>query len=185
MEESNYWKRLAKRRLSRKRLLTGAAGVGVGLAALSLVGCEEEEGAATPSPSPAASPAASPGIPPGVPPLPTITPETLEPVKEGCRGGFARFYGYDAMPLDTYDPHQTQFGPMYAMHSAVFSKVLKYEDIRITTMDTDLAESMPETPDQLTYIIKIRPNVRFHDTEQIRKNFPQTAGRELTAEDVK
>jgi len=185
MEESNYWKRLAKRRLSRRRLLTTAAGVGAGLTALSLVGCEEEEGAATPTPSPAASPAASPGIPPGVPPLPTITPPELEPVKEGCRGGFARFYGYDAMPLDTYDPHQTQFGPMYNMHSAVFSKVLKYDDVRTTTMDTDLAESMPETPDKLTYIIKIRPNVRFHDTENIRKNFPQVAGRQLTAEDVK
>jgi peptide/nickel transport system substrate-binding protein len=189
MEESNYWTRLAKRRLSRRRLLAGTASVGAGLAALSLVGCAEEEGAPGPTPSPAASPepspVASPGLPPGVAPLPTITPPTLEPLKEGCRGGFVRMYGYDPMPLDTYDPHQTQFGPMYGTHSAVFSKVLKYDDIRITAMDTDLAESMPETPDKLTYVIKIRPNVRFHDTEKIRKNFPQVSGRQLTAEDVK
>ena len=32
MEEPNYWTRWAKRRLSRRRLLKGAAGVGAGLA---------------------------------------------------------------------------------------------------------------------------------------------------------
>ena len=39
MEEPNYWTRWAKRRLSRRRLLKGAAGVGAGLAAASVVGC--------------------------------------------------------------------------------------------------------------------------------------------------
>jgi peptide/nickel transport system substrate-binding protein len=52
-------------------------------------------------------------------------------------------------------------------------------------MVTDLAETMPETADKLTYIVKIRPNVRFHDTQKARASFPQVAGRQLTAEDVK
>jgi hypothetical protein len=39
MGEPDYWKRMARRRLSRRRLLTGAAGLGAGLAAASLVGC--------------------------------------------------------------------------------------------------------------------------------------------------
>jgi peptide/nickel transport system substrate-binding protein len=96
-----------------------------------------------------------------------------------------RYYNYDAMPLDTLDPHQTQFGPLYNTHSAIFSKVLKYDDSASCAIDTDLAETIPETADKLTYIIKIRPNVRFHDTDKIRRNFPNTAGRQLTAEDVK
>jgi hypothetical protein len=34
-----YWGRLTNRRLSRRRALAGAAGVGMGCAALSLIGC--------------------------------------------------------------------------------------------------------------------------------------------------
>ncbi len=172
MEESNYWKRLAKRRLSRRRVLAGAASVGAGLAALSLVGCEEEaEKAATPTASPLATPSPAAGLRP------------LEPARS--RGGILRWTGFDPLPLDTLDPHQTQLGPLFNMHSAVFSKVLKYEDVAEGIIGTDLAETMPETPDNLTYVVKIRPNVRFHDSEKIRKDFPQLAGRQLTAEDIK
>ena len=35
VEEPSYWERLSRRRLSRRRLLVGAAGVGAGLAAKS------------------------------------------------------------------------------------------------------------------------------------------------------
>lgn len=173
MVDADYWERWARRRLTRRRLLSGALGAGAGLAAMSLVGCEgEEEG----------TPAT-----PGASPLATGTPASQRPQLEPAtsRGGIIRFYGYDPMPIDTLDPHQTQFGPLYNMHSAVFSKVLKYDDVANCVLDTDLAETIPETADKLTYVIKIRPNVRFHDTDKIRKQFPNTAGRQLTAEDVK
>jgi len=189
MDGSNYWTRWNKRRLSRRRLLTGAASTGAGLAALSLVGCGGGEEAG-PSPSPGASPVASPaatattGVPGtlyhrwGVGPPPPLEPGT-------ARGGVYRWYGYEAMPLDTFDPHQTQFGPTNSMHSAIFSKLLKYWDVYQGVMQPDLAEAIPETPDKLTYVIKIRSGVRFHNTEKMRQQFPQVAGRELTAEDVK
>jgi peptide/nickel transport system substrate-binding protein len=172
MAESNYWERWTRRQLTRRRLLSGALGAGAGLAAISLLGCEGDEGAPA---NPGASPAA------------TGTPASQRPELEPAtsRGGIGRYFNYDAMPLDTLDPHQTQFGPLYNMHSAVFSKVLKYDDTASCTLDTDLAETMPETADKLTYVIKIRPNVRFHDTDKIRQKFPNTAGRQLTAEDVK
>ncbi len=187
MEESSYWKKLARRRLSRRRLLTGAASIGTGLAALSLVGCaEEEKGPPAASPSPGASPTASPQATPspnvfhrwGVGP-----PPPLEPA--GTRGGTVRWFGFEAMPLDTLDPHQTQFGPTGSTHSAIFSKVLKYHDAYQGVVEPDLAEALPETPDNLTYVIKIRRGVRFHNTDKMREQFPQVAGRELTAEDVK
>jgi len=43
----------------------------------------------------------------------------------------------------------------------------------------------PEQPDELTYIFKIRDDIFFHDTPDIRKRYPSLAGRQLTAEDVK
>jgi peptide/nickel transport system substrate-binding protein len=189
MDESNYWQRLAARRLSRRRLLAGAAGTGAGLAALSLVGCGGggEEKPQAGSPSPGATAAASPSGTPsssrifhrwGAGPHPP-----LEPLK--TRGGILRWFGLEAITLDTFDPHQTQFGPLFSTHAAVFSKVLKYRNAYQGIMERDLAEAMPETPDQLTYIVRIRPDVRFHDTEKIRQAFSDTAGRQLTAEDVK
>jgi ABC-type transport system substrate-binding protein len=89
------------------------------------------------------------------------------------------------MTLDTFDPHQTQFGPTYSMHSLVFSKLLKYWDAYHGIRQPDLAEAIPEMPDNLTYVIKIRDGIRFHDTDKARQLFPQVAGRQLTAEDVK
>ena len=183
MEESNYWTRWAKRRLSRRRLLKGAAGVGVGLAAASVVGCGggDEGPAATTSPS--GSPAGTGTAVATGTAAATGTPFVLEPAK--TRGGTLRWFGWDPVTLDTIDPHQTQLGPAYNMQGAVFSKVLKYEDEYEGVIGTDLAETVPEVVDKTTYVIKIRPNVFFHDTERIRKDFPEVAGRQLTAEDVR
>ena len=178
MDERDYWQRLAARRLSRRRLLVGAAGTGAGLAALSLVGCgggEEKPPSGSPSPGATAAPSASPtgssrifhrwGAGPHPP---------LEPLK--TRGGVLRWFGFEAMALDTFDPHQTQFGPLFSTHAAVFSKVLKYQDAYRGIMERDLAEAMPETPDELTYIVRIRPDVRFHDTEKIRPSGRRRTG---------
>jgi len=174
MEEPGYWERLNKRRLSRRRLLVGAAGVGAGLAVASLISCGGgKEGPAGPSGSSAAT----------ATPFPFGVPDTREPATS--RGGTYRYYSFDPAPLDSFDPHQTQFGPIYNMHSAVFSKLLRYEDVYQGVIVPDLAETMPETPDRLTYVVKIRPDVRFHDTEKVRQSFPQVAGRQLTADDVK
>jgi len=186
MDEATYWKKLSRARLSRRRLLTRAAGLGGGLAALSLAGCNEKE-----SPPSGASPTT--GASAQGSPQPAVggvhhrwgadPPPPLEPVK--TRGGVLRWFGSEAITLDTFDPHQSQFGPIFSTHSAVFSKILKYEDACRGVMVTDLAEAMPETPDQLTYVIKVRPDVRFQDTDSIRAKFPEVAGRQLTAEDVK
>src|SRR3989441_3803173 len=81
---------------------------------------------------------------------------------------------------------------MYANLSSVFSKLYMYRSHIEPTHENivpDLAESAPEivepAPDTLTYVVKLRQGVKFHDTPEIRKNFPQVAGRELTAEDIK
>jgi peptide/nickel transport system substrate-binding protein len=161
---------MQRTRVSRRRALGGAAALGVGVAAIGLVGCSDsnDKGSGTPG---ASNPSASP------------TAMQSEAMK--TTGGIYRFFGFDPLALDTFDPHQTQFGPMYNMHSAVFSKVLQYDDDANQVMSTDLADGMPEQPDELTYIVKIRQGVKFHDNARARSNFPNVAGRELTAEDVK
>jgi len=158
-ESSTYWSR---HRFSRRRFLGGTAAFGAGLA-LAACGGEEKAAKETPTVTPAA--------------------DGLEPAR--TRGGTLRAFGWAALSLDTYDPHQTQIGTNYDMHSVVFSKVLKYDNVYKGVISPDLAESMPEVIDNLTYVVKIRPNVTFHDTAAIRSAFPALAGRQLTAEDVK
>ncbi|KPJ49226.1 MAG: hypothetical protein AMJ38_03745 [Dehalococcoidia bacterium DG_22] len=176
MAESNYWRRFWTRRLSRRRMLRAAALGGAGLAAAAVVGCAEEEKEATPTA--AVSPTASP----------TGTPSAYEPAAH--RGGTLHLPGYEAFVSDTLDPHQTEFGPVYSSHSAVFSKVLRYEDIERGVIVADLAQALPETPDPLTYVIRIRPGVRFHQPSAVfggsaSAEEKAVGGRQLTAEDVK
>jgi hypothetical protein len=74
MEEPNYWTRWAKRRLSRRRLLKGAAGVGAGLAVASVVGCG---GGGDEGPAATTGPGGTP-VPSGTA-MATGTPAALEP----------------------------------------------------------------------------------------------------------
>src|SRR5690606_28590058 len=48
----------------------------------------------------------------------------------------------------------------------------------LSVVETDLAESLPEQPDDMTYTFKIRQGVNFHDVAPVN-------GRPLTAEDIK
>ena len=176
MAESDYWRRFWTRRLSRRRILRAAALGGAGLAAAAVVGCAEEEKEATPTAL--ATPTVSA----------TATPYVYEPA--AYRGGTLHLPGYEAFVSDTLDPHQTEFGPVYSSHSAVFSKVLRYEDIERGVIVPDLAQAMPEMPDQLTYIIRLRPGVRFQQPSAVLGRSASAeekavGGRELTAEDVK
>ena len=189
MAESSYWDRFRRGRISRRRLLAGGAAAGGALAAAAIVGCGSE------SSGPKQTNGDS-GATDGGDPLaalqqyaPTVFDARQEvvPAPANSRGGTLVYIGFDPVVLDRYDPHQTQFGPMYANQSAVFSKLYMYKSHEEPTWENiapDLAESQPETPDELTYIVKLRKGVKFHDTDKSRENFPSLAGRELTADDV-
>jgi peptide/nickel transport system substrate-binding protein len=172
--------------------LTGAA-LGTGaVAAAAVVGCGGEE------PGPRDGETRTPGGSPGgagedflglEPEKPNDGRRVFEPAPPDMRGGTLRYIGFDAVVLDRYDPHQTQFGPMYANLSAVFSKLYMYASHEEPTWENilpDLAAKAPEMVEDppLTYIIELRRGVKFHDTPRIRQNFPDLAGRELTADDV-
>jgi peptide/nickel transport system substrate-binding protein len=172
MQRESYWRRLQDARVSRRRVLAGGAALGAGVAGLAVVGCSS-------SSSTSSKTATTNGT------APAAKPTVAQSTPAQSKGGVIRSFGYDALALDTLDPHETQFGPTYNMHAAVFSKILKYDDDAAGIMTTDLADGMPEQPDKLTYVIKIRKGVKFHSNDRAKQNFPTVAGRELTAEDVK
>lgn len=193
-DESKYWDKFWQRKVNRRRLLSGTALAGTGLAAAGVVGCgSEDEG---PKPSGGTGGASGDtGLTAGDRylaldfPRPVDGRGTFVPAPADSRGGLLTYIGFDAVVLDRYDPHQTQFGPMYSNQSAVFSKLYRYASHEEPTWDNilpDLAEAAPEMigDPPLTYVVKLRKGVKFHDTDKIRSNFPDLAGRELTADDV-
>jgi peptide/nickel transport system substrate-binding protein len=101
------------------------------------------------------------------------------------RGGTLRVFNFDAVQPDTLDPHRTMTGPVADLHSAVFSRLLRYDDERAGTIVPDLCDGMPEQPDRQTYIVRVRPEARFHDTQAFRMVHPESAGRTVGAEDVR
>ena len=83
---------------------------------------------------------------------------------------------FNAMVPDTLDPHVTQAGPIVNVHSAIFSKLLQYDDERAGTIVPDLADGMPEQPDALTYITsKYRPRIRCAPRTSMRRSLAGTS----------
>src|SRR5439155_6983194 len=168
----NFWDKVQRSRITRRRMLGGTVALSAGIGAMAVVGCSKSssnKGGTTPSSTGGA----------------TAEATAKQSSAVTSRGGIYRSFTFDALSLDTFDPHQTQFGPMYNMHSAVFSKVLKYDDEVTQQLSADLADGLPAQPDKTTYIFKLRKGVKFHDSPRFRANLPTVAGRELTAEDVK
>lgn len=159
MERPNYWQRLSRQRLSRRRALTaGAAGLGAG--ALVLAGCgggDEEEAPGEGTPAADGAPDTS------------MTPVADEGTPQ--RGGHLVTGTGDAFP--GLDPSLcvTCLGVGDNFHGYLYSV-----DHRDYSYDAQMAESM-EQPDDLTYIWKLRPGIKFH-------NVDPTWGREVTAEDI-
>src|SRR6476659_6317168 len=156
--------RRLRERITRRRFLGASAALAGTAAAASAFGCSRTKRATTP-------PASS---------TPTLTEQAA-----GSRGGILRVFNFDGMVPDSFDPHLTMSGPIANVHSAIFSKLLQYDDERAGTIVPDLADGMPEQPDALTYIVRLRDDVRFHDTPVFRGAHPKTAGRALEAADVK
>ncbi|TMG01421.1 MAG: ABC transporter substrate-binding protein [Chloroflexi bacterium] len=186
MEEPTYWDRFWRRRVSRRRLISGAALTGSGIAAAAVVGCGGDDSGNGNNTQQGSN--VDRGADLGAEKIIDARRE-VEPCPDDMRGGIIRSQGFDPVVLDRHDPHQTQFGPMYANLSAVFSKLYMYKSHSEPTWGNiapDLAESAPEMIGNppTEYVVKLRKGIKFHSTDAIRSNFPSLAGRELTAEDV-
>jgi peptide/nickel transport system substrate-binding protein len=157
MGGANYWESVWRRRVSRRRVLEGAAAVGTGLLGAAVVGCGDKKDDGSPSGQ--------------------RTGGNVQP-KPG--GTLVRSFGLDAPHLDI---HQTtslvlhSFGPGSA-YSRLFRYKIPPEIERGPSglTEPDLAESV-EQVDETTLVITLRPNAKFH-------NLPPVNGRIVTAHDV-
>lgn len=152
MESSPYWRRFSQQRLSRRRALKAGL-VGLGGAGIALAGCgggEEEGAGGTPGPEGTATP------------RPYGTP----------RYGDRLILGLSADP-GGLDPHLcvTCYWVAGNIHGFMYSV-----DIRDQSTQLQMASSY-ERVDEVTYIWKLRPGIKFH-------NVDPTFGREVVADDI-
>lgn len=171
MTEQGYWTKVLRKRVSRRWLLRSAIVSGAGLAVAGVVGCgdgEEAPPGATPTPG-AATP--TPGVA-------TPTPATATPAAR--RAGGKLVYAENFNP-SLLDPHLTLNTPAKDMNDLVYESLVTFrggEDKAKWVLEPQLVEAMPERPDDLTYVFKLRPNLAWHDIAPAN-------GRAVTAEDVK
>ncbi len=159
--QDNYWKkRLARQGISRRRVLGGAATAGVGVAALGLVGCgDDDDDAGTSTATPSGSPAASP----------TAAAQTPQ------KGGVARFVSANNT-WDTFDVDRSRFSPVAWLMGMTNLGVTQWKSFTKAEIEGGIAEKW-EQPDNQTIVFTVRPNVYWHDK-------PPVNGRQANAEDI-
>lgn len=77
-----------------------------------------------------------------------------------------------------FDPHKTQIGALHGQQAFVYSRLVTYVDQASGEMRGDLAEDLPEQPEEDTYVFRLRPGARWHHDEPLD-------GRPVTADDVR
>ena len=148
----NYW----TTRISRRRLVQGAAVSSAGGLVILAGACGSDD---TATPGGTASPAAG-----------TAAPQSSATAAPKRGGSLSSSENVDPNSLDIHqDPN------VFPQLGSIYSKILRQVKGGLAP---DLAVSIPETPDERTIVVKVRQGVRFHDIAPVN-------GRELTAEDVK
>lgn len=183
----NYWTRYMRRRpVTRRGFLKGSALVGGGAATAALIGCGDDDDDDEPDPTaapaqadePEATAAASEADDPEATAAASeaeATPTAAAVRTDITRGGVLTL----ASPVtgdQVYDPAITNHATTYAIAMGrTFNRILNYDGTG--RVNAELAESLPEQPDDLTYVFKLNPNIHWHD-------LPPANGRQFTAEDA-
>ncbi len=183
VDRTTYYSRLRKGRVSRRRFLGSAAAVGGGVAGLAVVGCgDDDDEVEPPDPDPTATsrpgetPEPTATARPGETPEPTATAAPTEPAVKGPVDGsyYSKIGGPGGRTLDL---HRELFPTISAALGLAYSNLLIFEDPAAGTLKPDLATSLPEQPDNKTYVFKIREGVKW-------QNKPPADGRLLTMDDI-
>jgi peptide/nickel transport system substrate-binding protein len=159
---ASYWATSVLRsRISRRRALSGAAGLGAAAAALSLVGCggggdgKHED-------------------------LSGIVVKGSDTTSKAVKGGILK--GQKTSDAQHFDPLSGGSSQIFDHTSHVYSRLLRY---KVGTYDKpatgellgDAATSWELSPDHLTLTMKLRPNMKFDSR-------PPTSSRPLDSDDV-
>ena len=158
MDQANYWIKLRQTRLSRRRVLAGAAAGGTSLA---LAGCSTKSRSGAQPPAGSTSGQAA-----------SQTPKT---------GG--TFNGSIPVNPATLDPQASKSVPARSPASNVMSRLMRHKSASDPSvalslqLENDLAASA-ESPDALTWTVKLRPDAKFQNVAPIN-------GHAVEAEDVR
>lgn len=154
-----------------------ATGGAVAAAAATLAGCSGSNAKPPQSPelSPATSTTAGQSPVRTAPSVPAIG--TAPNASNPRRGGTLRYTGL-VTGDGKFDPHKTQSEAFQGHQSLVYSRLLAYRDQAKGELLPDLARTMPEQPDSLTFIFEVNGSAAWQPSAPFN-------GRPVTAEDVK
>lgn len=194
MSDTNYWTRWSERRMSRRQALTTAGTAGLGGSALALVGCGGDDNNDTNSSSSPESTAGTSGTSAPTPPkdLSKLSLSDFRSLYSGSRlkdlagqkngpvsGGTFRFASRTPVTWDPLSAGASVLSSYQFSHNQLLQfRVHDYvKNPNVMEVDAVLAETMPEQPDELTYVFHLRKGVKFQDVAPV-------SGRELTADDI-
>jgi len=203
MSERNYWTRMRRTRMSRRQLLRASTRAGVGAAGLALVGCgddDDDQQAAAQASAQQSQPqqTAQQGQPQGQQEQQEAVAEQqaeqaaqqeqsvaeaeaeqqqAAAVSEIVRGGNLTF-STPAATHDYFDPGRGVFGPTQFWMGFYMNYLIRFRNKEQDIAEPDIA-SLPEIPDDETYIFRLDRGARFWD------QYPTEGGRLVTAEDVR
>lgn len=168
--QDNYWSRRA--RISRRRVLSGAAVTTTGLAAISLVGCGGDDDDDGDGSTPAGNTPAT-GTSPTTSGSSTTTAST--PAAEEIKRGDELVVGQGASGPQPMDPH-ISLNKAFTFWNLLTDKMISPHPLDVLPLEGVLVEKW-EQADATSINLTVRQGVKWHGGKN-------TNGRALTAEDV-
>ena len=138
---ASNWGRLARARVNRRRFLAGAATLGAGALAYTVVGCRESQ--------------------------PRATPAAQETPTAPMSGSVARAVAFGAMDFDNVDLHRVRANPTLWLSGVILNKIVRFKNPDAGELEGDLAERW-EIVDPANYVFHIRRDVFWQDTPVTR-----------------
>ena len=197
--ERNYWQRMRRQRLSRRSLLRSSARAGVGAAGLALVGCgdddddAQQQAAATSTPQqqqqdqpqaqqPAQRQQAEPQAERQAQQVEQQEDPRQQEEPDPQPAAPARQYGgnysINIPPnWDGFDPHKANLATPFHIFNDSMGRLVEIYDNQGPVFVPDIA-SLPEIPDDETYIFSFDQGARFWD------RYPTEGGRLFTSADA-
>lgn len=188
--DSQPFESIRQRHISRRALLAASARAGIGAAGLAIVGCSDdsdEQQQAQPDPQSqqqtsqtaqqdqqAQQQSADSSLQQGA--QQQTQPDQPADPTGPARGGVMRFW-LAVDRHDRWDPHRSRFRYTQAVLSLMYNRLLRPASVSSGELQADLC-SLPETPDQLTYIFSLDPNAVFWNREP-------ASGRAVNPEDIR
>ncbi len=206
-ERHNYWQRIGRKKMTRRSLLRASSRAGVGAAGLALVGCGDDDDDQTATAVQQQQQAQQAQAQQQAmqqqqqqamqqqqqaqadqqamqaDQQEQTQQEQAEQVQQQAavsaitRGGTLRF-STPAATHDYFDPHRAVFGPSQFWMGLYMNYLIHWQNKERGIMQSDIA-SLPEIPDDTTYIFSVDQGARFWD------RFPTEGGRVVTAEDIR